>query len=209
MRRPVPVRRLEQVHHLPLRTHREPFLGHRGAGNIAAQPLAQIALVRLAAHARVQGKSMGLRPRRDAVGRRAADELPHRAATAPCAPAPDPPARRSAARGARAPRAPTFNMVGACFFRRISFFSPSVQASAHLQNVFAEGFLVDFEENVVGLRRDIGNRMTYSGTLTSSGGFFGFCLNPVREPGKHGRSAACITGHRLGRASLRECWCVL
>ena len=104
MRGSIPVRRLEQVHHLPLRVHREPLLGHRGAGNIAAQPLAHLALVRLTANAGGQGEPVrlchplvarlltrerpdraqhrrlapGLRPHRDAVRQRAADEFPHR-----------------------------------------------------------------------------------------------------------------------------------
>ena len=121
MRGSIPVRRLQQIHHLPLRIHREPFLGHRGAGYgrsrhpasrdtrtslyvVPAQPLAHLALARLTAHAGVQGEPVrlchplvarlltcerpdraqhqrlapGLRPHRDAVGHRAADELPHR-----------------------------------------------------------------------------------------------------------------------------------
>ena len=121
MRRPVAVRRLEQVHHLALRIHREPLLGHRRAGDgrsrhpasrdtrtslyvVTAQPLAQLPLVRLAAHAGVQREPLRLchplvarvldrersdraqhqrlaprlRPHRNAIRHRAAEELAHR-----------------------------------------------------------------------------------------------------------------------------------
>ena len=41
--------------------HREPLLGHRGAGDVAGEPLTQRALVRLAAHAGIKGEAMRLR----------------------------------------------------------------------------------------------------------------------------------------------------
>ena len=61
MRRAIPVRRLQRIANLALRSQRQPLRRHRRAADVAAQPLELAALLGLRRYARVQRKTVRLR----------------------------------------------------------------------------------------------------------------------------------------------------